>query len=341
MPSGAKKRKAARKKKEKENTINPSTNNPQGNDDLKPLDERGSDGGDGGSSPAYREHGDDHHHSFNGDSEDGEERDSSAVHPHASEDVKSLEEVPSDVKIDQQFGGKEDRVVSVEIGLKSEESSESKSVIFEHIETAKESHYENGNTGNASKGEPLAEDNSKDVNCSSFEEAIACPELVKSIDFSSSETTLITRTALVEETVNSAADSSVDSVKAVVPVSEVENSDIGNVLPEKSVVHPVEVTDLTVKINEDNVYPLTNENVTGSGVEETKPKEYDSKVLASLSATASPYTEVTKGAEHIKDSETAECSENQPHGASAPNMVQKTSWLSCCGLFEVLSGANR
>jgi len=30
MPSGAKKRKAARKRKEKENKTNPSTNNPQG-----------------------------------------------------------------------------------------------------------------------------------------------------------------------------------------------------------------------------------------------------------------------------------------------------------------------
>ncbi|KAG4958637.1 hypothetical protein JHK87_035270 [Glycine soja] len=45
--------------------------------------------------------------------------------------------------------------------------------------------------------------------------------------------------------------------------------------------------------------------------------------------------------EHVKDSDTPECSDNQPLVASVPPVVRKTSWLSCCGLFDVLSGSNR
>ncbi|KAJ1426197.1 hypothetical protein SESBI_10598 [Sesbania bispinosa] len=305
MPPGAKKRKAARKKKEKENNINSSTN-PQGNDDLKSQDEKGSGGGEG-SSPAHHEH-DDHHHPFNDGSEKVEERDPPAAQPFAS-DVKSMEEDPGDVKIDEVLGGQEDSVVMIERDLKSEESSERKNVSFEHDETAKESYYENGNIGGASNGESLTEKNSKDDNYHSFEEAIACHELAKSVDSSPSKTTLVTENAPVEETGNSAAEHSVNSVEAVASVSELENGDSGSVLLEKSVVPPLEVTNLAMKINEDNAYLLTDQNVTASRLEEPKPKEYDSKVITSSSA--SPLTEFTNGAEHVKNSETPECSENQ------------------------------
>ncbi|KAK7399732.1 hypothetical protein VNO78_10921 [Psophocarpus tetragonolobus] len=319
MPPGAKKRKAARKKKEKENNINPSTNNPQGNGDLNSQDEKGNDGGEG-NSPAYHEH-DDHHNPFKDGSEEVDERAPCAAQPRAS-DVESLEEVPSDVKIDQVLGAQEDSVVLAERDLKFEEC-------FEHIEIDKESYHENGTSEDAS----LTEKNSKDGNCISVEEAIASHELPKSFDSSPSKMTLITEMAPAEETINSADDSSFKSVKAVASVSEVENNDTGSILLEKSVFHPV--TDLTTKINEDNVYLLINENETTSSTEEPKPKECDSEVLASLSA--SPFTKFSNSAEHVKDSETAEHSENQPHVALAPSVVQKTSWLNCCGLFEVLS----
>ncbi|KAG4999985.1 hypothetical protein JHK87_021057 [Glycine soja] len=325
MPSGVRKRKAAKKNKAKKNSINPSTNKPKGNGDLKSRDEKGSDGGEG-NSPAFREHGD-HRNPFNDGSEDLEERGPSAAQPHAPDVVGSLEEVVSDVKIDQVLGGKEDGVVLVERGLKSEECFESKNASFE-----------NGNGGNTPKGQSLAEKNSKDGNCNSVEEAVASHKLVKSIDSSPSKMTSITEMPPVEETVNSPADSSVNLVTAMASVSEVEKSDTGMLL-EKSVVHPVEVTNLAMKINDDNVYSLTNENVTMSSVEEPKPKECDSKMLTS--PPASPFTKFTNGEEHIKDCKTAKCSENQPHVALAPNLVQKTSWLSCCGLFEVLSSSNR
>ncbi|XP_029126450.1 uncharacterized protein LOC114915725, partial [Cajanus cajan] len=114
----------------------------------------------------------------------------------------------------------------------------------------------------------------------------------------------ITEMAPVEETVNSASDPAVTSIKAMNFVSEVEKSDSGSVLLEKSVVHPAEATNFAMKVNEDNAYSLTNQNVTTSSVKEPKPKECDNEVLASLSA--SPFTKFTNGAENIKDSKTAE-----------------------------------
>ncbi|KAF7803261.1 hyphally regulated cell wall protein 3 [Senna tora] len=94
--------------------------------------------------------------------------------------------------------------------------------------------------------------------------------------------------------------------------------------------------DPAMKRNDDKVHPFSDENVIKSSLEEPKPKEYDSKAPIS-SSSGSPYT--TTGQEHVKDSESPESSENQPLIASTPPLVKKTSWLSCCGLFEVLSTA--
>ncbi|KAL2343227.1 hypothetical protein Fmac_004512 [Flemingia macrophylla] len=358
MPSGPKKRKAARRKKQKESNINLSSDNPKGNDDLKSQDEKGSDGGER-NSPGYHEH-DDHCNQFNGGSDKLEERGPSAAQPHAS-----------DVKIDRVLGGEEGGVVVVERGSESEGSSEStnlslenietakesyhgdgngqdtskvesftekrgsesKNVCFEHIETAKKSYYEDGNGDDTSKGESFTVKNSEDGNNNSLEKAIASHELVKSIGSSPSKMISTTDMAPIEETVNSDSDPVVTSVKAMASVSEVEKSDRGSVLVEKS-VDPVEATNFAMKVNEDKAYPLTNENVTTPNVEEPKPKECDSEVLASLSA--GPFTKFTNGGEHMKDSKPAEQSENQPHVLTS-KVVKKTSWLSCCGLFEVLS----
>ncbi|KAK7369185.1 hypothetical protein VNO80_11220 [Phaseolus coccineus] len=175
MPSGAKKRKAARKKKEKENKINPTTNNPQGNGGLKSIDEEGSDGGEG-NFPAYDGH-DDQYNPF----KDGSEELESAAQRHAF-DVESLKVVSCDVKIDQELGGKEDCVVLVERSLKSEESFESKNISFEHNETAKKSYFENGNGIDTSNGESLSEKNLDNGNCISVEEAIVRHVFVKSND---------------------------------------------------------------------------------------------------------------------------------------------------------------
>ncbi|OIW17942.1 hypothetical protein TanjilG_17778 [Lupinus angustifolius] len=333
MPSGPKKRKAAKKKKQNENNIN----NLQGNDELKSQDEIGSDSGEV-SSPRHHDHGSHHQNPFNEGSEEDEKRDPPAAQPIAS-DAKSMEEIPGDTQIDKMLGHKEDNVVLIAGDMKSEESSESKDVSFEHIETAKESCYGNENGSGTSNDESVTKNNPKDEDYNSIEEAIVCHELVKSIDSPPSDVTSISENAPVEETGNSAAESSVNSVKAVASLSVTENDDNGSVLVEKTVVPSLGVTDLAMKINEDRVYALIDEGARTSNLEEPKPTECDNEVLASLSA--NPFTKSFNGAEHIKESESPESSENQPLVASAPHIVQKTSWLSCCGLYEVVSGSDR
>ncbi|XP_057471314.1 uncharacterized protein LOC130760132 [Actinidia eriantha] len=44
------------------------------------------------------------------------------------------------------------------------------------------------------------------------------------------------------------------------------------------------------------------------------------------------------GADHIEVSVISECSDRQPLVASARRPVQTTSWMSCCGLFELFTG---
>ncbi|CAL0306486.1 unnamed protein product [Lupinus luteus] len=333
MPSGPKKRKAAKKKRQMEKNIN---NHPQGNDEYQ--NEKVSDGSEVSSSE-YHDHDDNHHKNpFNEGSEEVKEAGLLASQSVAS-DAKSTEEIRSDIQIDKVVAGKEDSVVLIEGDMKSEKTSESKDVSFERIETAKESYHGNENVSGTSNDESVAEKSTKGDDYNSLEVSIECHEFVKSIDSSTSNMTSIAENAPVEETGNSAVESSVNSVKAVASLSEAKNDDNGSILLEKSVVPSIGVNNLAMKRNEDHAYPLTDESARASNLEEPKPKGCDSKVLASLPA--NPFTKSSNSAKHIKDSETPECSENQPLLASAPRTVRKTSWLSCCGLFEVLSGSNR
>ncbi|GAU22494.1 hypothetical protein TSUD_296130 [Trifolium subterraneum] len=253
-----------------------------------------------------------------------EERDPSAVRPNAS-DVKSVEEVCGDFKIEKVLAGKEDSVVTLKRDLKSEDNHARENEKREHIETAIESCNESGNGGGNSNGESLAEKNSKDELHNFLEEETVCHEMVKSDDSSPSNMNVVKMNSLVqlEETGgNSAAKDSVNSVTTVASMSEAEKCDDTGLAPLP------EVTDLAGKMNEDSVYPLTNEKAISS-LEEPKPKESNSEVLTSSSNGVVLV--------HTKDSATPKSSKNQPSVSLTPNVVRKTSWWSCCGIFEVLS----
>ncbi|KAE9608237.1 hypothetical protein Lalb_Chr08g0233301 [Lupinus albus] len=280
MPSGAKKRKAAKKRKQKDKKTNP-----QGNNKLKSNDdEKGRDGG----SPSYNDH------------DEGNE--TFPTQPSAA-DVKSVEESRNDVKIDEAVQGKQggDGVVR---DLKSVESSERKNGSDVHLESAKESDYSNGNTSIGLNDDSVTE-NAKDGSNDSVKEAVTFDELVKSIDYSHAKMTSITENAPVEETGNSVPESHVDPVKEVASISEGKCSDTGSVLPVKSVASQVGPIDLAMKKNENKVHPCSDI------------------------------------VDHVNDYETPECSEKQPLITSAPRVVRKTSWLNCCGLFDVLTGSDR
>lgn len=288
MPSGAKKRKAAKKKKEIESTT--SSNNPQqqqqqGENELKSIDEKGSDG----DSPAYRNHGDDQNNQFNEGSEEVEEIE---VKPSAAAVVaKSSEE-----KVGEAEGGKEG-VVEIEWDMKSEES-------LEKIDSPKDLNYgsRKNNGGSNDVIETGTAKNSKD-----------------------------------ESYNNSVAEVSDDLVKAVTSVTEMQSGGTVNDILEKPLGSRVAENDLAVKRSEDKVHVLPDEVVRISSLKEPETREFDGKVSSSVSQ--SPIPEATKDVENVKGSNAAESSENQP--PVAPLMVHKTSWLSCCGLFDVLSGSSR
>nr|XP_027089113.1 uncharacterized protein LOC113710356 [Coffea arabica] len=56
---------------------------------------------------------------------------------------------------------------------------------------------------------------------------------------------------------------------------------------------------------------------------------------------AANYGHASNGEHHIKDSEVHGHSDTQPLVASAIRPVQRTSWMSCCGLFEAFAGSSR
>jgi hypothetical protein len=226
-----------------------------GNGDLKSKNEKGSDGGE------YNSH-------------------TSAARPIASE-VMSVEEVFSDVKIEQALSGKEDCLAMVERDLKSKDCYEGENGRFEHIETAKESCLESKNHSGISNDESLAEKNSKD------------DEFVKSDDSLPSNVAAV-KINLPDECEDtdgkSAAEDSINSGNTTASVSAVEKGNTQSVFLENSVAPLQEVIDLSGKMNEDSVYPSTNENAKTSSFEEPK------------------FTNVVV---HTKNSETPKSSKNQ------------------------------
>ncbi|KAK8692530.1 hypothetical protein V6N13_075989 [Hibiscus sabdariffa] len=123
MPSGSKKRKAAKKKKEQAaNSID--SNIPHGNGDPRSQDERESDGGDVGSPASHGDHN--HQHPFN-------QREHSPIQSHVAEE-KSAEGAIRNVE-NTVISGSDD-VVAVKIEEESgpKEDLESTLVTIQHIE---------------------------------------------------------------------------------------------------------------------------------------------------------------------------------------------------------------
>ncbi|MED6123606.1 hypothetical protein PIB30_050688 [Stylosanthes scabra] len=370
MPSGAKKRKAAKKKKEKQST---NSNNLQGIDESKSQDDRGSDG----SSPAYHDHEDDHQHPFKEGNE--EEAAEVVVEANFSAAQPSEEVVPTrDIKIDEavgregEFGDVKERELKAEEDLeigdgndveakelddengKAGASSNAEAVgeknlrddldsslketftyddgdrIDVEVKSTKELDYENGKaSGGNSNAEAVGEKNLRDDDDTSTKETVTNDELVESIDSSHAKMTSMAEDAPACVASNSVLESSIGSAKSAGTLSEVNNCENGKALQEKTIASQVGETEFGMKRKEDD---------RASNFVEPKPKEFKNEVLSR--EVTIPLPKSTNGT-YVNDSETPECSENQPLPASAPRMVQKTSWLNCCGLFEVLSGSER
>jgi hypothetical protein len=181
----------------------------------------------------------------------------------------------------EELSGKEDCLAMVERDLKSKDGYERENGRFEHIETAKESCLESKNHSGISNDESLAEKNSKD------------DEFVKSDDSLPSNVAAV-KINLPDEREEtdgkSAAEDSINSGNTTASVSAVEKGNTQSVFLENSVAPLQEVIDLSGKMNEDSVYPSTNENAKTSRFEEPK------------------FTNVVV---HTKNSETPKSSKNQ------------------------------
>uniref|UniRef100_A0A5B6Z2Y1 Putative enolase-phosphatase E1 n=1 Tax=Davidia involucrata TaxID=16924 RepID=A0A5B6Z2Y1_DAVIN len=377
MPSGAKKRKAAKKKKEKEANITESaTHSQQGDDDLKTHDEKESDGEV--SSPTSQDHHNDQHPFAEGEEEELEKRENASSARSFVTEMKPIEAVNNDGESTQKVAI-EEAVVQIDSNLKPEDDSESKNVSIEYVELSREggsssssssddeSHIVEKNIVVMESGE-LKEGayNSRELTegaYNSVSESATFVDSVKLVDSLSEVVTKVTDSVPVGEAYNSVVETAtfVDSDKVslseeMVQVTEsesVENfvtSDVvelglkengKKMLPsedESTGVSSV-MTDLGSQNKEDKVVSTPNENAAASSnAMGFAAQENEDKLLLSFNA---PRVDTSIGVEHIKDSGIPESSDSQTQVASAPQAVQTTSWRSCCGLFEVLTGSNR
>jgi len=375
MPSGAKKRKAAKKKKEAHPNTNTnlsiSTNNPQGqgNEDLKSQDGKESDGGDV-STPASQDQDSDQS-PFNEGNEELEERDTSTTRSFVAED-KSMQGGTFVDEGEQKIVVEDDGAVKIERELKSDDNSKSKNGTFEHIKSANQSRDGDDRSSSSSSSDDetrVLEQKPKEEAYNSVLKVSSHDDQVKPVDSSPEEVVWVKETVNsiaqsvpIVDSVNSIAESApiVDSVKSLVSVSEekihitesapVENLVIADLVESGSKEiekkfslklneAPIAVTDLALEKNEDKVFHLSDENVQAHlTVVESVSNGYEDKTLPSSSA---PVAATSNDAASVKDPEIPESSENEPLVAPAPQVVQRSSWLGCCGLFDVLTGSGR
>ncbi|KAG8490762.1 hypothetical protein CXB51_013977 [Gossypium anomalum] len=335
MPSGAKKRKAAKKKKEQAaNNINPSTNNNPlegigefvvcilvwncydvylmvlGNDDPRSQDERNSDGGDAGSPASHDGHN--HQHSF------GQGGDEERSQSHLTEE-KSVEETAKDAKSTER-SGLDDVDVKIVKEWERNKDLESTHVSIQHVDRDKSS---STSSNSSSDDESQAfEKMSNEETCNLGSNAASYSTEDKSATVLSEEVLKVAENNTLENVdSNSAVETvAVDNlVKNISSVPEEVEFSAKNSVPD--------VVESGLKENEEKLLPSSN------GVSGVEGKNFPSSGI--------PTAETSNFAEKNHASGPQGYPEKQPLVAPTPPPVQRTSWLSCCGLFEAFTGSGR
>ncbi|KAJ6979371.1 hypothetical protein NC653_027506 [Populus alba x Populus x berolinensis] len=355
MPSGAKKRKAARKKREKEvsDSSSISSNNPQGNGDPKSPNERESDGGEIGSPVSLDQHN--HQHPFNAGNGESEKGGPSPANSFAHQN-KPMEGVPGDAEGSHKVEPEDNRAIKIEREVNSDQNVESKDVI-EYVDCPKESPDEDDRSSSSSSSSnesQVFEKKSKEAN-DEEKEFGSFPEEVKQIPENEKSVKEVNNNSVLETA------SAIHLVNPVVPISETVKYVMESAQVENSEV--LEVVESGFEENEDRLLPLSNEVVEVSPAIVVPKKNEDKVILISdenvgassnvagssvygnlgktLASSDSHSTETGNGADKNKDTDAHESTENQLHLASAPQVAERTSWMSCCGLFDVFTGTNR
>ncbi|KAM6575871.1 hypothetical protein CsatA_024198 [Cannabis sativa] len=209
--------------------------------------------------------------------------------------------------------------VSRERSLKSGKNSENKDVRIEYVESGKESRDgDDRNSSSSSSSRSSSSSSSSDDESRAIEKKQDLKANVSILD-SPVESSSAEEKNKVDEL----------SSKPVL-VSDVIKPGFENGAEKLSTVETV--TDLSSKKSEDKSAkssPSKSESVSNTyEVEELPPS-------------SGCEAQTSNANQDIKTSETPEPSENQPLVAPTPRPVQKTSWLSCCGIFDVITGSGR
>ncbi|XP_038723440.1 uncharacterized protein LOC120015210 isoform X2 [Tripterygium wilfordii] len=367
MPKGAKKRAAAKRKKELEanNHIDSSSggDNPQGNDDVKNQDERESDGGETGS-PGSQDQ-DNHQHPFKNGNEEPNKSNLSTTQAIVGNN-NSVEGITGDVEGNERVGLVDDNSVQMERELKSK-SVERNIINIDHIQSDIDTHDEydwSSRTSSPDFESQVSERKHETPNILGSEAGSTvfgvktadslCKEeqVSEAPHLGDATSSLVTATAPVVDSGTPDLSTSVEAIN-VIESASLKNSAVhdtiqygsknnyDNLLPtsDEFIADSLATLDGASKENKDNVLPNVNENFgKSSAVVESAGSGNDGKMLTSAGTST---TETSNGAKYIDGSRVPDSSENQPLVESAPRMSQRTSCLSCCGLFDLIASSSR
>ncbi|KAL5774108.1 hypothetical protein ACOSP7_011665 [Xanthoceras sorbifolium] len=221
-------------------------------------------------------------------------------------DPKSMEEVSRDIKGTAKVGSEDNGAVKNQRELESKDDLGGQNISIEHVEFQKESHDGSSSSSSSSDNESQAVEK---VSIGKTDDPVA--ETAPAVDS-------------VKPLVNVA--------KEVINVAE-SNSYKNSMAP--TLIESRSKENEELKRNEDKVIPLYGESVEVSWtVVEPVTNENEGTSLPLAAPDSS------NGAE-LRNSKSTQSSENQPLLAPAPRVEQRTSWLSCCGLFDVITGSGR
>ncbi|XP_008443818.2 uncharacterized protein LOC103487318 isoform X1 [Cucumis melo] len=343
MPSGVKKRKAARKKKEKEAKID------------KSIDEefKSQNGSNFGSREVNAVHDrDNSHNPLDGSNGKVVENvyDASPVLSTVDEDESLGTEIQGNNEGVHKFGFDGNGAVEVEKELTSAKNNSCQSISIEYVEGKKYDEKEDENSSCSSGEECSITDKKKNV-CNN------------NPDESSTPTIGINESASVGECTNLLVETTQvpDSVKYEVPVCTEKICPMKVAAGENLVVSETAKSGLKEDAN-----TLLSKQCDGTRVvsltnPDSLPKENEDKVLSEemkyhqmsssmmeqgfkyqegkqFLSSVSPAVGAIKNDAITKDSEIPICPKKQ-NSAAAPIVAQRTSIFTCCGLFDLLKGS--
>nr|GMD03108.1 suppressor protein SRP40 [Ipomoea batatas]GME16374.1 suppressor protein SRP40 [Ipomoea batatas] len=355
MPSGAKKRKAAKKKKESEvkgasqlpNSTSLSVPLTHGEEDLKHHDDKDSDGGELCSPASQDNRSQDQF--VEGDEEEGDKREESLL-DQSSGVTSEGEQMEKKVVVEGES------VIHVERELKGLDEPRDKDINVECIESSRGSH-EGGSLKSSTSSSSSCSDDESDAAVKNKITVANSPIGVEN-ELDSLSAAKVTDSILETGTCNSdvGAVTSIGLDKTAISeeMIQVEDSTMTSYAIQSDLVKnekkKLGVDDENASISEVRVGvgSQTNDNKAVQTSHDTAAETLYGKGSATQEngvkptpAYDSPEVDVSTGADPIKDSEIPECSDSQPPVGSVLQPVQTTSFKGCCGLFELFTGSSR